>query len=185
MAGFPDTVYGQHNTETRLQSETADNILWSGLAPPVSIGGGRGGDRGSSSSLDSSSESGPRVVFSEVNTHAPLHMLVERASRSRGVGGGSAGRKRTLVVVGRSRRMAVEDHTAEVKELIEEEARRIRSGGQHGGEGSGGGGWHAVGVGEMRKTIGDVATAVVVGARAQSVGGVVVVQAGGGSVERG
>ena len=33
---MPDTVCGQHNTETPLQSDTADNIIWARFATPPS-----------------------------------------------------------------------------------------------------------------------------------------------------
>lgn len=173
-SGHPDTVYGHPSTQVRLQSETADNILWSRYANP------------------SPDENHPkkvtdallRVTFEERHSPEPLHAIIDevagRAGRTStqqvpnssrpGIGSRSgssavlektrlrsgmstideadpddtgAGPKRgtnTLVVLGRSRRMAVEDHHKELKKLIEA--------------------YGHVG-GEVRKTIGDVATALV------------------------
>ncbi|KAH9924338.1 Sodium/hydrogen exchanger family-domain-containing protein [Epithele typhae] len=124
---FPDTVYGNATTQTRLQSETADNIAWTkytrndeaALAPALA-----------------------RITFLEASTAKPLHHVVDEATRmcdphaSPGVSA-----PRLLVLAGRSRRMAVENHHAELKALIEE----------HGGI-----------VNAVKRTVGDVATALVV-----------------------
>ncbi|KAG5642537.1 hypothetical protein DXG03_002575 [Asterophora parasitica] len=135
VAGFPDTVYGQHNTETRMQSETADNIVWARYAGP----------RPDSSSLSSSSALA-QIDFRECATPVPLRAGIHEAEGSRRPG------SRLLIVTGRSRRLAVENHRAELKELMEE----------YGTVGS-----------EVTKTIGDVATAFVVAGCGE---GVVVLQ---------
>ena len=121
---FPDTVYGHATTQTRLQSETADNIAWTkytrneeaALVPALS-----------------------RMTFSEVATPAPLHRVVEEAQ---GLAASAVeDRARLVVLAGRSRRLAVENHATELKGLVEE----------HGGIS-----------GAVRRTVGDVATSLVV-----------------------
>ncbi|KAI0040269.1 hypothetical protein FA95DRAFT_1527812 [Auriscalpium vulgare] len=124
VTGFPDTVYGHANTQTRLQSETADSILWAKYASPTS-------DASSDPAL---APALARIDFQELATPVPLHAAVQQA---RGV---AAERSRVLVVMGRSRRLAVESHHQELKELTNE----------HGGVGS-----------EVKKTVGDVATAFI------------------------
>lgn len=92
-----------------------------------------------------------RVQFTELATPNPLHAAVDDASSL--LNDLIEKKSRLLVVAGRSRRLAAESHHAELKELMEE----------HGSVGS-----------EVKKTIGDVATAFVVsGCKA----GLVVVQA--------
>jgi len=137
---FPDTVYAHATTQTRMQSETADGIVWEQFA-------GKQRDGGSVSLLGALS----RIEFAELGSPKPLHAIAHRVAEIHE--GAVARRSRMLVVVGRSRRLAAENHHAELKELIEE----------HGGVG-----------GETRRTIGDVGTALVVcGGKA----GLVVLQA--------
>lgn len=139
--GFPDTVYGYATTQTRLQSETADNLAWSRYASPPS-----------EQHPPHLAEALSRIEFMELQTPVPLHAIVSRASLQ--FEALVEKRSRLLVVAGRSRRLAVENHREELKELIEE----------HGSVGN-----------EVKKTIGDVATAFVVsGCKA----GLVVIQAG-------
>ena len=142
VASVMDTVYAQHNTQTRLQSDTADNITWGLYA------GGIETEDGLSEVLR---EALTRVEFLEMRTPKPLHAIVGRVDE---IVDEMSGRKtRVLVMVGRSRRLAVEDHRVELKEVM------------HSGNSIGG---------EVSKTIGDVGTALVVsGVRA----GVVVLQA--------
>lgn len=124
-----------------MQSETADNIAWAKFAPATTS------DRASTSS------SGPSelgIEFRELATPIPLHAAIREVNlyhekRVR--------RARVLVVCGRSRRLAVESHEGELKDLVSE----------YGGVGS-----------EVRKTMGDVASAFVV---AGAGSGLVVVQA--------
>jgi hypothetical protein len=119
---FPDTVYGPATSSARLQSQTADSIAWERYA-----------------STAARAQAGPalagalaRVAFSELATPSPLRAVMQRGSAARPDGA------RPLVVLGRSRRLAVEDHTAELRAMGRE---RIGS--------------------EVRKTVGDVATAFV------------------------
>ncbi|CCL99749.1 uncharacterized protein FIBRA_01771 [Fibroporia radiculosa] len=127
MTAFPDTIYDHHSTQTRLQSETADNVLWSRYVsqePGVDA-----------QLLDALS----RIEFSEVQTPTPLRTVVEYASNFSL--SASEIRCRSLIMVGRSRRLAFEYHQQELKQLME----------HHGAVGS-----------EIRKTMGDVASALLV-----------------------
>jgi hypothetical protein len=121
-----------------MQSETADNVAWARYASPSS-------DRASSAS----SSAAARIEFRELATPIPLHAVIQEASSQID----PRCRTRLLVVTGRSRRLAVENHAQELKELMDE----------YGSVGS-----------EVKKTIGDVATAFVV---AGCGSGVVVLQA--------
>jgi hypothetical protein len=79
------------------------------------------------------------MEFTTTASPIPLHALITQASSLLEIM--TKRRRRFFVVVGRSRRMAVEDHSQELKELMND----------HGHVG-----------GEVKKTIGDVATAFVV-----------------------
>ncbi|PPQ70372.1 hypothetical protein CVT25_000083 [Psilocybe cyanescens] len=137
IGGLPDTVYGQHNTETRLQSDTADNIIWARYAPsPPPQSTTLASDTKSTHSSDASSSTRPQIEFRSITTPIPLHAAIREASDTV-----LATHKKLVVVTGRSRRLAVENHRKELKELMDE----------HEKVGS-----------EVRKTIGDVATAFVV-----------------------
>ena len=118
-SGFPDTMYGNMTTQTRLQSQTVDGITWARYAAPSAP------TPGDASALS-------RVTFEEFAGPNPLHAALHRVRLM----------QRAVVIVGRSRRLAVEDHHAELRALEAE----------HGGA--------AVRV-DMRKTIGDVGTAFV------------------------
>jgi K+:H+ antiporter len=141
-SAFPDTVYGDATTQTRLQSETADNLAWESFASPSP-----------SSPLSSALRAAlTRVEFIELTSPTPLRDVLMRAETQHRVA--IQRKERPFVVVGRARRLATESHHAELKELLEENG-------------------HAVGS-EVRKTMGDVATAFVVSG---SMAGLVVVQA--------
>lgn len=124
---FPDTVYANATTQTRLQSETADNIAWS---------------RYTHTSVSADPTLAPalsRMDFSDVGTPEPLRYTIKQAlGMSRSV---VDERGRLLILAGRSRRLAVENHHAELKSVMEE----------HGGLAN-----------EVKRTVGDVATALVV-----------------------
>ena len=146
VASVMDTVYGQQNTQIRLQSDTADNVTWGLYAEGGETADGRS---------EVVREALTRVEFLEMGTPKPLHAIVGRVGEI--VNEMSQKKARVLVTVGRSRRLAVENHTAELKEVL------------HGGKPIGG---------EVRRTIGDVGTALVVsGVKA----GVVVLQAANSS----
>jgi len=142
IASAMDTVYAPHNTQTMLQSDTADNVTWGLYAE------GREAADGLSEELK---EALTRAEFLEMGTPKPLHAIVGRVNET--VDEMSKKKTRVLVMVGRSRRLAVENHRAELREVM------------HGGKQIGG---------EVKRTIGDVGTALVVsGVKA----GVVVLQA--------
>ena len=137
-----DTVYTQYDTHTRLQSDTADNVTWGLYAE------GRETGEGLSEVVR---EALTRVEFLEMRTPEPLQAILGCVNEI--VSEMSRKKARVLVMVGRSRRLAVEDHTAELREVM------------YGGKSIGA---------EVRRTIGDVGTALVVsGVKA----GVVVLQA--------
>ncbi|KAF9035924.1 cation/H+ exchanger [Panaeolus papilionaceus] len=97
-----DTVYGQHNTQTRLASDTADNILWAKCTSPQL--------RPRTGALN-------RIVFSTESTSTPLHKCVELAKEAAAKSIADTGR--TLILfAGRSRRLAVENLKGELKSLI-------------------------------------------------------------------
>jgi hypothetical protein len=142
IASVMDTVYPHDNTHTRLQSDTADNVTWGLYAQGAYAEDGLG---------EVLREALTRVEFLEMGTPKPLHAIVGRVGDI--VDEMSRKKTRVLVMVGRSRRLAVEDHRMELKEVM------------HGGKSIGG---------EVSKTIGDVGTALVVsGVKA----GIVVLQA--------
>ncbi len=89
------------------------------------------------------------MEFRDLSSPVPLHAIVTTTNEEVVAREG----KRVLVVAGRSRRLAVENHSQEIKTLISE----------HGHIPS-----------DVTKTIGDVATAFIV---TRSASGVVVVQA--------
>ena len=147
QAMFPDTVYGHASTQTRLQSETADNVLWGRYAtPPVPH------------------PALSRISFETVHTPLPLHTLIDHISNTaaslrppyqRFGNNSHSAVARFLVVCGRSRRLAVENHHAELKTVMEEHSTTDAGG-------------------EVRKTIGDVAASIVL---SQCNANVVVIQA--------
>ena len=139
--GLSDTIYGQQNTEIRVQSDTADNIAWARYTSS---------DIKLSHSTLSSSASRPNIEFKTLLTPQPLSAAIQEATAATALS--SPGCK-LMVVTGRSRRLAVENHRGELKTLMDE----------HGHVGA-----------EVRKTVGDVATAFVVAGVGS---GIVVVQA--------
>ncbi|TDL29894.1 hypothetical protein BD410DRAFT_780399 [Rickenella mellea] len=103
-SGFPDTVYGAHNTETRLASDTADNILWSNYTT------------GASNLLPNTAAALKRITFTEQATSDPLHSIIALAANE---AKGTAESWRSLIVVlGRGRRMASETHQKELRQVI-------------------------------------------------------------------
>lgn len=125
-----------------MQSETADSVSWGRYAEH---------SREDPSSLLSNALA--RIEFKDMATSTPLHAVVQEASAL--LGSLIEKRERLLVVVGRSRRLAVEDHHRELKLIIEEQI--------HVGP-------------EVKKTVGDVATALVA---SSCKAGIVVLQAAG------
>ena len=142
--GFPDTVYGQPTTQMRLQSETADQIAWSKYTSSPDANASTPGLRHALA----------RIHFSDTHTPVPVHAAIQHARALR------ENSPRLLIVAGRSRRLATENHHAEMKRVLE----TCRSG------------VGPVGLEGMRKTIGDVGTAMTV-AMSGSASAVVVLQA--------
>ena len=122
-----------------MQSQTADNILWSRHFAPTETE-----DSGTVSALS-------RIEWHEVSTPTPLHSVIEHAAVLEEAT--SERKSRLMIIAGRSRRLAVENHHIELKALID----------QHGGIAS-----------EVKKTVGDIATAFIV---ARSKASIVVMQA--------
>jgi hypothetical protein len=118
-------MYGNATTHTRMQSETADGVTWARYVPPPleSPKEAPTSDRALADALS-------RVTFEELASSTPLEAAVRHAAML-----GPA-----IVVLGRSRRLAVEDHHAELRTL-EEEHGAVRA--------------------DVRKTVGDVGTAFV------------------------
>ncbi|KAI3620837.1 hydrogen antiporter [Moniliophthora roreri] len=102
-----DTVYGQQNTQTRLASDTADNLLWDRL----------------------STSGSSRITFVVKKTSRPLRDIVDLVSPipttdtspamkalNAAVKPGSG--VNTVVVCGRSRRMAAESLGSELSQIV-------------------------------------------------------------------
>jgi hypothetical protein len=134
-AGFPDTMYGNATTQTRLQSDTADGITWARYAPHAHASA-REEDAGGRRHVGGGAFGGAlsRVAFEELASPEPLRAALRRARLVQ---------RPLVVVVGRSRRLAVEDHHAELRALEAEHGATapVRS--------------------DVRKTVGDVGTGFV------------------------
>jgi len=103
---FADTVYGHGNTTTRLESETADTLLWDRYATSTDT---------HSPAITSALS---RVSFSHQFSSKPLHRVLDMAASEVQQASG-----RTLIIVtGRSRRMAAESHQAELRQIVGERA---------------------------------------------------------------
>jgi hypothetical protein len=127
-SGFPDTLYAPPTTQTRMESQTADHLALSRFAA------GPGERR---TALPRAVEDAlSRVKFEDMVTPTPLRTLVDRANEE------SHGGKKILIVCGRSRRMAVESHHAELRAIMQENAAKGISIG-----------------GDISRTIGEIATA--------------------------
>ncbi|KAI0786160.1 hypothetical protein C8Q75DRAFT_772491 [Abortiporus biennis] len=106
---FPDdTVYsGNTNTQIRLQSEMADNILWTRYTTQ-------------------NSDPIPRITFDDLSTPTPLRSMIQQIHihlprpQPHSRPAGPSGKARLLVICGRSRRLAVESHDKELKVIMDE-----------------------------------------------------------------
>jgi len=110
VSGFPNTVYSPLGTQVRMQSDTADNLLW---------------DRVTSTNTSFSAEvraAMSRISFRSEAAVRPLHRMLELAGNE-----ASRTSKPLLVVAGRSRRMAVESHKRELQQLITERGASLDS----------------------------------------------------------
>lgn len=109
-----DTVYGQHSTQTRLASDTADNILWDKYTSrshsrPVNV----------TSALS-------RITFRTESTSSPLRRVSELVKQEATTSVARSGRT-LIVLAGRSRRMAVESLNGELKKLVSDSGSPIGS----------------------------------------------------------
>lgn len=121
-----DTIYGDHNTQTRLVSDTADTLLWDQFAS-------------SSASRDPVISSAlSRIRFDTREVAQPLHTVVDLVNGE--ISHPLSGRS-LVVVTGRSRRMVVESHSAELAKLMTEKGSNISS--------------------TVPKTLGDVGAAII------------------------
>lgn len=104
-----DTVYPRMNTQTRLASDTADNIAW---------------DRYSRLATQSPNITSAlsRITFTTTSSATPLQTIVELVNTE-----AASSRKTLIVLAGRSRRMAVESHEAELRKLIADAGSSIGS----------------------------------------------------------
>ena len=99
-------MYGQGNTQTRLESDTADSLIWERYS------------RSSSSHNAAVVSALGRIRFAEQSSPKPLQAIADLAASEAQLATG-----RTLVVViGRSRRLAPESHTVELREILAEKA---------------------------------------------------------------
>ncbi|QRV92391.1 Sodium/hydrogen exchanger family [Ceratobasidium sp. AG-Ba] len=102
MSGFPDTVYAQANTQTRLASDTLDDMMWLRCTEPDTAAL----SPGVASALS-------RIAFKTNASAAPLHSIVAQAQ--------ALGTSRRLVsIAGRGKRLAVESHREEIVKMVEE-----------------------------------------------------------------
>jgi hypothetical protein len=120
--GFPDTMYGHATTQTRMLSETADSISWARYTSPTSA------EHNLSHPFR---DARSRATFEWSESPTPLHAALQRVRLLQ---------HPVIVIVGRSRRLAVENHHAELRAL-EAERGAVRA--------------------DVRKTVGDVGTAFV------------------------
>jgi hypothetical protein len=122
-------VYGNATSHTRLQSETADGISWARYAAAPSA---------EQSHTQALRDALSRTKFEELASPTPLHATLQRVRLMQQQHSSAI----VIVVVGRSRRMAVEDHHAELRALeTEYGGASVRT--------------------DVRKTVGDVGTAFV------------------------
>ena len=94
-AAAADTVYGQFNTQIRLESDTADNLTWEQFAKPTT-----------------------RITFHTETTLTPLARAIELAKAEAALRTSTSSNKTMIVLAGRSRRMAVESLHSELCDMI-------------------------------------------------------------------
>ncbi|KIM29630.1 hypothetical protein M408DRAFT_68062 [Serendipita vermifera MAFF 305830] len=138
-SGFPDTIYALPTTQTRMESENADNLIFARYAPSA-------GDN-TPALPNRVKEALTRVKFDTTATADPLHKLLEYVNSERTASGD--GKRNLLVLVGRGRRMAAESHHDEIKTIMQ----------QNDAKNAGVGG-------ETLRTVGDMAAALLVGTKA-------------------
>jgi hypothetical protein len=92
-----DTVYGQSNTQMRLESDTADNLTWQQFTKPTTTNS--------------------RISFTTETTLTPLGRSIELI-KAEATLRSSRNNKTMIVLAGRSRRMAVESLHSELCGLV-------------------------------------------------------------------
>ncbi|KAL0948200.1 hypothetical protein HGRIS_010808 [Hohenbuehelia grisea] len=107
----PETVYGQQSTETRLMSDTADNVLWDRYTR----------DKNSQPSDVVAALS--RVTFQTTETGRPLRSVVDAVEQQ--TGPQSSGN--LVVVLGRSRRLSPTSNHGELLSLVAEKGSSVGS----------------------------------------------------------
>jgi K+:H+ antiporter len=122
-------MYGHATTQTRLQSETADGISWARYATPSAV---------EHNYTHPIRDALLRATFEELASPTPLHAALQRVRLQQEQ---QEQHSSVIVVLGRSRRLAVEDHHAEIRALENEYGASVRA--------------------DVRKTVGDVGTAFV------------------------
>lgn len=129
-----------------MASDTADNILWSQYANP---------NAASTIPLMPQVQAALRwrVTFSKTSSSTPLRSVIQRAAAEAKTASQSG--KSLLVVVGRSRRLAVESHRDELRSIISDQA-------------------HSPISGDVTRTIGEVGAGFV--ATATNASGILVMQ---------
>jgi len=135
---FPDTVYGPETTQNRLASETADTLAWNRFA-----------NRESGAFSAEIEKALGHIAFVEESSPTPVADCIARASKLSTVeqdkGSKEGIRRDIMVIVGRGRRMATEDHHDELKTIMT----RAHPSRAHVGS-------------DARKTLGDVGAAFIV-----------------------
>ncbi len=111
-----DTIYGQHSTQTRLASDTADNLLWSKYTYTSSP---HFHHPNITSALS-------RITFRTENASKPLQHVVQLAKEEASTAIARSG-KTIVVLAGRSRRLAVEELGGELRGITSEAASAIGS----------------------------------------------------------
>ncbi|KIY73898.1 hypothetical protein CYLTODRAFT_428160 [Cylindrobasidium torrendii FP15055 ss-10] len=107
-----DTVYGQQSTEMRMASDTADNIAWDRYTNQSTV---------YNNSPDAVSALG-RITFSRHSSKEPLHAVLGLVNEEVNASG-----RNVIVVVGRSRKMAVESHAQELAAITQEKGFSVGS----------------------------------------------------------
>ncbi|CAE6497674.1 unnamed protein product [Rhizoctonia solani] len=87
--GFPDTVYAAADTQTRLASDTLDDMMWTRCSTELEA---------------------TNIAFSTISSSTPLRSIVSLAQTL-------ASKRRLISIIGRGKRLAVESHRDEIKEF--------------------------------------------------------------------
>jgi hypothetical protein len=124
VGNFPDTVYGNATTETIMTSYTADHVLWARLTDPATTNA--------------------NITFDEITSPQPIHAAIEylNSTVAPQFYSTTSPNRAIIVAAGRARRLAVDSHQTELKEL----ATSLK----------------APSAKELRKTVGDVPTAFLI-----------------------